>query len=164
MKCRLKRRTFNGQLLTSLPTALVHSTFLPSIVCVRSPNTRSREDSSWNIIKQKPRGLPVRLLKQSVDLSGFASFGTNNQVGAPLKAQRPMSFEYAQGQLKKNSHQHHSTKKDKYGLFRLQKCQTTGRLEAVVSYLLAQGHKGLTAHRCSLNFSFLLRMCYFWAE
>ena len=41
------------------------------------------------------------------------------------------------------------------------KWSSNGELEAVVSKWLAQGHKGLTAHRCSVCFAFLSQMRYF---
>ena len=42
-----------------------------------------------------------------------------------------------------------------YGTIFAAKWSSNGGLEAVVSKLLVQGHKGLTAHRCSFCFAFL---------
>ena len=41
-----------------------------------------------------------------------------------------------------------------YGTIFAAKCSSNGGLEAVVSKRLAQGHKGLTAHRCSFHLCF----------
>ena len=45
-----------------------------------------------------------------------------------------------------------------YGTIFAAKWSSNGGLEAVISKWLAQGHKGLTAHRCSFCFAFLRQM------